>query len=230
MPRLLAPAALAGALCLGLAGAALRAAGKPEPLVSVMGTCSALTPNTYPADTMTWFDAGKQPQVVFYAHLLFPVQPEPGSQEPVMVAGPCRLSATVATAQALTPTFSDDIYAQAEWLDPDGKRVAFYGLTFPARIRSDYVKVLDRWYAPHTFAMAIGTKDLRGAAGQLLLPDKIGQYYVRLSVEGRAVGLAFFRMLKGASAGMDKASAPLGASPSAAVLDALGKAAAVLEK
>ncbi len=51
-----------------------------RPLVSVMGTCSSLTPATYPMDAQAWFDAGKQSQVVFYAHLLFPLHPLPAEQ------------------------------------------------------------------------------------------------------------------------------------------------------
>ena len=185
-------------VCLGLNLQAY-ASDKLKPLVSVLGTCSTLTSNTYPADSQNWFDASKQSQVVFYAHLLFPTVPELGSL-PAIAAEPWHpplaVTPTVAVAGQL-PSFVDEFYAQAEWLDPDNKRVAFYGLTFPARIRSDYVRLEDRWYAPHTFAMAIGTRDLRREAGQTAMPEKIGQYHVRFSVDGQSLGVAFFRMLKG---------------------------------
>ncbi len=55
-------------------------------------------------------------------------------------------------------------------------------------MRSDYLTVNGRQYIPHTFAMAIGTKDLRSQAGQLRLPSQEGTYSVRLSVDGRDPG------------------------------------------
>ena len=65
-----------------------------------------------------------------------------------------------------------------------------------ARTQTQWVTVAGRSYMPQTFAMAIGTRDLRKAAGQTNLPSAVGQYTVRLKVDGRSVGLAFFRILK----------------------------------
>ena len=196
--------------CLALAGPLAA-----RPLVSVMTTCSGLSTNTYPVDNMTWFDAGKQAQVVFFAHLLFPMQnDEPAAAVPLALTTTAALPLSKTAALSTTKTaaspspqtlppppvvFTDAFYAQAEWQDPEGKRVALYGLTFPARAKSDTIQLQDRSYVPHTFAMAIGTRDLRSTAGQLLLPEKAGQYTVRLSIDGQPLGLAFFRMLKGAA-------------------------------
>ena len=211
--------------------AAILAAGRPaaaekiKPLVSVFGTCASLTTNTYPADSQNWFDGTKQSQVVFYAHLLYPTRPEEGPD--ASVSGPWHPSLRITpTAQAVesAPFFNDEFYAQAEWLDPDNKRVAFYGLTFPARIRSDYVQLQGRWYAPHTFAMAIGTRDQRGDAGQTRLPDKVGQYTVRFSADGRPLGVAFFRMLKAGMASGASEGLGTGKAAAALSLSSTGKA------
>jgi hypothetical protein len=168
------------ALALALA-AGLRAA--PAPLVSVLGTCSALTSNTYPADSVNWFDASRHSQVVFYAHLLYPVQDTEQAWHAPLVWPPSPLG------------FQDEFHAEAEWLDPQGQRIAFHSLTFPARIRADWLRVNGADYVPHTLAMAIGTRDLRAEAGQTRLPDQIGQYTVKLRLDGRDTALAFFRML-----------------------------------
>jgi hypothetical protein len=176
------------------------AQARPRPVLSVLGTCSTLTTNTYPADTQNWFDASKQPQVVFYAHLLFPLQADSPVAVSSTVAAPKvakHVSPTAAAAAlAATPAFQELSYAEAEWLGPDGQRIAFYGVTLPARAQSDFVQLQNQTYVPHTVAMAIGTRDLRTDAGQTALPDKVGQYTVRLKVDGQLMGLAFFRMLK----------------------------------
>lgn len=188
------------AACLAwlLAQGPLQAAAADRPLVSVLGICSALTANTYPLDSVNWFDAGRHSQVIFYAHLLFPDGVEAqGPWHPPLVYPP----------QAPLPV-EDAYFAEAEWLDPQGRPVAYYGLTFPARIRSDWLKVNGRDYIPHTFAMAIGTRDLNTAAGQTRLPALEGQYTVNLKVDRQPVGLAFFRMLRAAGA----APAPTGAA------------------
>jgi hypothetical protein len=203
--------AVAG-ICLGWA---LAARAGVRPLVSVMGTCSALTPNTYPADAQAWFDATKQSQVVFYAHLLFPLRPLPAEREGQAQAWhPPLLTGTSAAADS-----ADAFYAQADWRDPSGSPVALFGLSLTARLRSDYLSVNGREYIPHTFAMAIGTRDLRSQAGQLRLPSQEGTYSVRFSVDGRDLGLSFFRMVKPAQ------SAPAAGSP-----QALSPAAAGLQK
>jgi hypothetical protein len=182
--------------CLALLSAPALAE-KPRPLVSVLGTCSALNGSIYPADAQVWFDANKQSQVVFYAHLLFPTVPEAGQASAAVEAWhPPLLVTPTASALSPVPAFVDQFYAQAEWLDPEGKRIALSGMTLSARLRSDLVLLDGRWYAPHTFAPAIGTRDLRSQAGQTLLPEKAGQYHVRLSVDGQAVGVGFFSMLK----------------------------------
>ncbi len=201
---------------LGLACGRLQAAQKTRPLVSVLGTCATLTANTYPGDTLTWFDPTKQAQIVFYAHLLFPMQAEAGEEAAAAAEAwhpPMPVTRTPETL-ASVPPFSDEFHASAEWVDPDGKRVAFYSLTFPARARQDYIRLKDRWYVPHTFAMAIGTRDLRLDAGQTALPDKVGQYHIRLNVEGQSLGLAFFRILKGDGINRPQ-SAPASLSPAA---------------
>jgi hypothetical protein len=185
-----------------------------RPLVAVMGTCSALTPNTpYPLDAQSWFDPAKQSEVVFYAHLFFPLHPLPaeGGTENQAWHPPLRMD------PASTET-ADAFYAQADWRGPQGEPVALYGLTLPARSRADYLPVNGRSYIPHTFAMAIGTRDLRVQAGQLRLPTQEGTYSVRFSVDGRDLGLAFFRMLKSAqvapAAGAPQAGSPTAAGPS----------------
>lgn len=210
-------------LALGLA--APLAADRPKPLVSVFGTCASLTPNTYPMDSQNWFDGTKQAQVVFYAHLLFPLRPE-GKAAPFDPSAwhvPLRIT-PLAQVEDSAPVFNDEFYAQAEWFDPTDRRVAFYGLTFPARIRSDYVQVEGRWYAPHTFAMAIGTRDLRAEAGQIALPEKVGQYHVRFSVDGAPLGIAFFRMLKGGGATSNPAGLGTGKAAAALAISGTGKA------
>jgi hypothetical protein len=196
------------------------AAGKAEapasrPLVSVLGTCSALSASTYPADMVNWFDPAKQAQVVFYAHLLFPLKADTQWQVPLVLT-------PSAWADLPAPPFVDEFYAEAYWQDPDGKPIALYGLTFAARTTSDYVRLHGKVYSPHTFAMAIGTRDLRVEAGQVHLPDKVGQYTVRFNVDGQPVGLGFFRMLKGQAT---QASQPAAAalSPSAGAAPAAGK-------
>ena len=179
--------ALLAFLCLG-AGPVV--AG-PRPLVAELGTCVALTPGLpYPADATAWFDASRQSQVVFYAQLLFPVHPLTSEEACLPSWHP-----PLVTGTAGTGTTVDHFYAQALWTDPKGATVALYGLTFTPRLAADHVMVAGRDYIPHTIAMAIGTRDLRAGAGQLQLPTAEGEYNVRLSVDGRDVGLAFFRMI-----------------------------------
>lgn len=212
-------------LALALALAPPLAAAKAKPLVSVFGTCAGLTPNTYPMDSQNWFDGSKQAQVVFYAHLLFPLRPEGKAQDPAPGAWHTPLRITpLAQVEDSAPAFNDEFYAQAEWFDPSDHRVALYGLTLPARIRTDYVQVEGRWYAPHTFAMAIGTRDLRPEAGQTALPEKTGQYHVRFSVDGDPLGVAFFRMLKGGGASAIPAGLGTGKAAAALALSGTGKA------
>jgi hypothetical protein len=175
-------------------GASASASTAARPLVSVLGTCSSLVTGTYPADSQSWFDGGRNAQVVFYAHLLFPVAP---LEDETVVEAPLAWHPPMAAGLTLTGGSLPEPghYAEAEWLDPAGARVALYGLTFAARTRADWVTVAGRDYVPHTFAMAIGTRDLRADAGQLKLPNQEGQYTVRLKVDGHSVGLSFFRML-----------------------------------
>ncbi|HTB34224.1 MAG TPA: hypothetical protein VK842_05140 [bacterium] len=182
-----------------------------RPLVAVMGTCSALAQNTvYPSDAQAWFDPAKQSQVVFYAHLLFPLRPLPAESGGAAQAWHPPLLTGSAGVDSV-----DAFYAQADWRDPQGAPVALYGLSFTARSPADYLTVNGRVYIPHTFTMTIGTKDLRVQAGQLRLPTQEGTYSVRLSVDGRDLGLALFRMLKSGQAA-PAAGAPQAASPTAA--------------
>lgn len=181
-------------------------ASAAQPLVSVLGTCSALTANTYPADSVNWFDAGRHSQVVFYAHLLYPV-PGPAFKGPWH---PPRVWPERA------PQFVDEFYAEAHWQDPSGRTVALHGLTFPARVKTDWLQVNGEDFVPHTLAMAIGTRDLRPDAGQVRLPEQVGLYTVRLRLDGRDSGLAFFRMLQGkAPAPPTPVATPGAASPTA---------------
>lgn len=194
-------------LALGLATGAHSEEAMPLPLVAVLGTCTALTANTYPVDSVNWFDAARHSQVVFFAHLLFPQElPDTASQ----VAWHPPL---VWKVPAISFSIKDDHQATAEWLDPAGQRIAYYSLTFPARIRSDWLDLGGKLYIPHTLAMAIGTRDLRSEAGQTRLPAVEGQYTVHLSVDGRPTALAFFRMLRtraavSAQSVVDSPSAP----------------------
>ncbi|HTB22028.1 MAG TPA: hypothetical protein VK914_04930 [bacterium] len=195
--RVLAPALCLALLCLG-AGPAAAAA---RPLVTVLDICSSLAADTYPADTQNWFDPERNAQVVFYAQLLFPVDPLPDESLPAAPAQswhpPMAVSAPPSSGSAPA---EGQHYAEAEWLDPAGKGLALFGMTLTARAQRDWISVSGRSYIPHTFAMAIGTRDLRAAAGQTALPGQPGQYTVRLRVDGRSVGLAFFKMLRGAAA------------------------------
>lgn len=177
-------------LALGLALAAPSPAQPVAPVVAVLGTCSALTSNIYPADSVNWFDPVRHSQVVFFAHLLFPLPT-------ALPTGPWHPPLSLPAPGQGVPPPRDEHYAEAEWLDPAGRRVALYGLTFPARVRSDWLDLHGRTYIPHTLAMAIGIRDLRSDAGQVALPSQEGQYTVHLRVDGRATGLAFFRMLRG---------------------------------
>jgi hypothetical protein len=180
-------------------------------------TCAQLTPSLYPADTTTWFDVSRNPQVVFYAHMLFPL--EPGQEFPDFAAGhwpwhpPLAWKGDFQSQAAAMLSSSDRHYAEAQWLDPDGAVIAHFGLTMPARVSADYVKLQARQYIPHTFAMSIGTKDIRAIAGQLALPSRPGQYHIRFYVDGNIEGIAFFRMLQDTGAAAAVESAPGGVDP-----------------
>ncbi|HTA17302.1 MAG TPA: hypothetical protein VK786_06115 [bacterium] len=199
---------------LGLAGGLAAAQGRP--LVADLGVCSSLATDTYPADTQNWFDAGRNAQVVFYAQLLFPVDPLPDETLPEGPAQPWHPPMAVSAPTSLSNSAADDHYAEAEWLDPAGNSVALFGMTLTARAKSDWVSIGGRAYIPHTFAMAIGTRDRRASAGQTKLPDQEGQYTVRLKVDGASVGLAFFRMLSTAPQQGSAAGAPGAAAVRAA--------------
>jgi hypothetical protein len=211
----------AGAVFVVLGLWATTAVAAPRPLVSVLGTCAALGPNTYPLDTTAWFNPSVHSQVVFYAHLLFPLENAvyewPGPWQ-VPLVWPERRKGRTAALEAV----EDAHYVEAEWLDPGGRTVALYGMTLAARIRSDWLYVNGADYIPHTFAMAIGTRDLRRDAGQVLLPSEPGQYTVRFSVDHERLGLAFFRILARLNARSEAlpvpststAPAALGVSPS----------------
>ncbi len=193
-----APAAL---LLLALGGMPAAAPAGPRPVTSMFTTCFQLGPGLTPADSTTWFDAAKHPQVVFYAHMLFPLKPGQDSRtqpEPAEAWHPPMAWPPPAAAQsAASIAIADSYFAEAEWLDPDGAVVAHYGLTMPARVSGDYVQLGGRQYIPHTFTMTIGTKDVRTQAGQKQTPGLSGQYHVRFYVDGELEGIAFFRMLSG---------------------------------
>lgn len=183
-------------LALSLAWAGLAPA---KPLVSVMTTCARLGLNqgAYPADTVTWFDANKDNQVVFFAHLLFPLNKGAGTAawHPPLRAD----SANPGEAAQETLFISGRHTAEVEWLDPEDKQVALYHVTLPARSSADLLRVGGEDYLPHTVAMAIGLRDLRPAAGQLHTLEVAGQYKIRLKVDREPLGLTFFRVIKGAA-------------------------------
>jgi hypothetical protein len=158
------------------------------PVLATFGTCALLAPGPYPADSTSWFNPAQHPQVVLYAHLLFPVS-EADWHPPLN----------------WIPSGEDRHYANAIWKDPEGREVAAYGLTMPARALSDYLSVEGRRYIPHTFSMTIGTKDIRPAAGQKLLPEKAGQYHADFYVDGNLEGVAFFRIVGGTAPKAEKA-------------------------
>jgi hypothetical protein len=177
-------------------------------VVSMLTTCSRLTANRYPDDSTNWFYPSTHPQIVFFAHLLFPLkpvesvqegskaEPETGTQEtpaenpfrpepgqvwhpPLMMSVPgytpvAALSPTEEAAplppERQTIEVNDRHYAEAVWSGPDGQVIASFGQTLPARVSSDYLNLNGETFIPHTFAMAIGTKDLRSQAGQKALP------------------------------------------------------------
>lgn len=184
------------------------------PLLSLLTTCTRLAPNFYPADTINWFEASKNPQIVLYAHMLFPLQEE---QKPGLDLGLWHPPLVLPALPPRSPyvMVRDEFFAEAVWTDPDGIEIASHGLTMAARVSTDYVQVDGRTYIPHTFTHTIGTRDLRSSAGQKSLPQKAGQYHVRLKVGGEALGLAFFRMLSGS------APAPAQATPTAQALPTL---------
>lgn len=213
-PRMGSGSALGCLAALALAGGLAAAQGRP--LVADLGICSSLAADTYPADTQNWFDAGRNAQVVFYAQLLFPVDPLPDETQPEGPAEPWHPPMAVSAPTPLLNTAADDHYAEAQWLDPAGNSLALFGMTLTARAKSDWVSIAGRAYIPHTFAMAIGTRDRRASAGQTRLPDQQGQYTVRLKVDGGSVGLAFFRMLSTAPQQGSAAGAPEAAVAQAA--------------
>jgi hypothetical protein len=203
-------------LALVFAAAAGLAAGA-RPLVGVLGTCAALAPGPYPSDTRDVFDAGKDSQVVFCAHLFFPDEPFPEEELPDVAEGPWH--PPMAAARPLSPAAAakGGHYAEAEWLDPNGARVCLYGMTLAAKAGEAPVRVAGRDYQACTFAMAVGTRDVRADAGQVKLPEAPGVYSVRLRVDGRSVGLSFFKVAKTAAPApaQGPSSAPAGAQGSA---------------
>jgi hypothetical protein len=158
-----------------------------RPVISMITTCAQLSPNFYPTDTTAWFEIDKNPQVVFFAHMLFPLGREAvptGAWHPPLVT----------PVVSMTLDVSDRHYAQAQWLDPDGLEVAHMGITMSARVSTQYLRLGSLQYIPHTFSSTLGIKDLRVQAGQKLLLSKNGQYHIRFSVDGCLEGIAFFRI------------------------------------
>ena len=186
--------------CLVLAGLWFAPANliAAQPAVSMMTTCTMLTGNLYPADSVNWFYPDKHSQVVFFTHLLFPldsiaaakvVSPKAGlplkSWHPPLVhpgGGPSDI-------------FDDNFYAEAKWMAPDGSKVAHYGLTMPARAEKDYQRLGSQTFAPHTFAMAAGTQDIRAGSGQTAALNKPGQYRIEFLLDGKLAGISFFRIM-----------------------------------
>jgi hypothetical protein len=172
-------------------------------IVSIMTTCAGLSSNRYPGDSVNWFYPAQHPQIVFFAHLLFPLRPEqedkvqsaedPGQSwhPPLSTDG----EAPKTPAGGMIAV-NDQHYAEAVWYAPDNTVIADYGQTLPARVSSDYLQLQGHNYIPHTFAMAIGTRDIRAAAGQRALPAAKGSYPIRLFVDTRLVGITFFSIME----------------------------------
>jgi hypothetical protein len=202
------------------AGMALPAAGDPRCVMSLLTTCSALTQNHYPGDSTNWFNPAVHSQIVFYAYMLFPLRPDLEDRNPPSPAAEARpqeetgpkappgpwhpplVRADEASAPLPTPVptavtilLDDRHYAEADWIGPDDQVVASFGQTMPARASSDYLQLQGRTYIPHTFAMAIGIKDVRTQAGQKSLPLLKGIYPIRFYVDGKLEGMTFFSMV-----------------------------------
>jgi hypothetical protein len=178
-----------------------------EQVVSMLTTSSQLTANGYPADTVNWFYPSRHGQMVFFAHLLFPLA---GSSAPQAVTpmaqaalpagwhAPMVLPAAAAPAFAVGGVRADyQPWVEASWVAPDETRIACYGVTLPAKNSKEFVRVDGRWWIPQTFAMDIGTRDLRPAAGQVSLPEWKGLYHIDLRVQGQLCGITFFSVLEG---------------------------------
>jgi hypothetical protein len=175
-----------------------------EPLVSLVTTCTRMSANSFPEDTVNWYYPSRHKQVVYFAHLLFPLSGESGQAKPPALSAlpedwrtPMVLPQPVLTPASSGMNADHQPYVEAVWKGPDESVVAAYGLTMPARTSKEFVRVGELYYVPHTFAMAIGTADLRSQAGQKQLPDIKGLYHIDLKVEGKATAITFFSVLEG---------------------------------
>jgi hypothetical protein len=177
-----------------------------DQVTSLLITCSQMTSNGYPADTVNWFYPSRHGQVVFFAHLLFPLAsssaPQPSTataQAALPVGWHAPMALPTPTAQPTASGVRADFqpWVEASWVAPDESRIACYGVTLPAKNSKEFVHVDGRWYIPQTFAMAIGTRDLRPAAGQSALPEWKGLYHIDLRVQGQLCGVTFFSVLEG---------------------------------
>src|SRR4051812_45502799 len=163
-----------------LALSPLASAGDSGCRISLLTTCSRLSRNQYPDDSTNWFYPSTHPQVVFFAHMIFPLRPElDEAPAPGIKAGPAnqgpwhpplflpRDTAAPDNGAGTGASLASDLhYAQAIWYAPDDQVVASFGQTMPARAEKDILHLQGRDYIPHTFAMAIGTRDVRVQAGQ----------------------------------------------------------------
>src|SRR5258708_4809770 len=123
---------------------AVQAAGRP--IMADFTTCGQLGGNLYPSDTTTWFDASKNPQIVLFAHMLFPLTPGQDALGSVAAPEPWHPPLVPPAPAAATLLVGDAHYAEAQWIDPEGAVVAQYGLTMPARVSHDYVRLQGRKY------------------------------------------------------------------------------------
>ncbi len=189
------------ALVLAASGGAARGEGS-RCVISMFTTCSNLTPNYYPADTINWFHPSLQSQIVFFVQMMFPLRPGMEDKNPSLdLEWPWHPPLAVPPldsnpAQALSIAISDHHFAEAEWRAPDGQVIADLGLTMTPRVSTDYLTIDGMQMIPHTFAMAIGTKDIRKVAGQTALPSQVGLYHIRFWVDGKLEGVAFFSILE----------------------------------
>jgi hypothetical protein len=213
--------ALRRILLAGLLGLAALPALADDQVASLLTTCSQMSANGYPADTVNWFYPSRHGQVVYFAHLLFPLagslapQPATGTAQMALSAGwhaPMALPTPAPQPSASGVRADFQPFVEASWVAPDDSRIACYGVTLPAKNSKEFVHVDGRWFIPQTFAMAIGTRDLRPAAGQVALPEWKGLYHIDLKVQGQLCGITFFSVLEGKAAPAPGLPKPLSAT------------------
>ena len=118
----------------------------------------------YPADAVNYFYRGRHHQVYYFAYLL------------------------------LSPPSESSRRIVNEWIDPGGAVFCRKEITVQPQIPKDLVKSGDDSYAYVLFVNHVGLDEAVTAAGQSRPAAAVGQYAVRLSVDGRQTALTFFRV------------------------------------